>query len=125
MTEMKPGAIVHVELSSSNPAATQKFLETVFGWKFKKEAADMGMEYWSWDAGSGPGGGLMKPMQGMPPGTLNYVLVESVDAATKKITAAGGKVVMPKQEIPKVGWFAVFEIPGGVMQAVYQPLAPR
>jgi uncharacterized protein len=125
MAEMKPGAIVHVELSSSNPAATQKLLETVFGWKFKKEStAELGMEYWTWDAGSGPAGGLMKPMEGRPPGTLNYVLVESVDSASKKISAAGGKVVMPKQEIPKVGWMAVFEIPGGVMQAIFQPAAP-
>jgi uncharacterized protein len=120
MSDPKPGAIVHIEYTTKDPAATQKFLEAVFGWKIKKESMDTGMEYWTFDAGSGPGGGLMKPMEGMHPGTMSYVLVESVDAATKKITAHGGKVIMPKQEIPKIGWFAVFEIPGGLVQAVYQ-----
>jgi predicted enzyme related to lactoylglutathione lyase len=66
----------------------------------------------------------MKPIGEMPPGTLNYVLVDSVDASVKKITQHGGKVLMPKQEIPKVGWFAVYEAPGGVVQAIYQP-APK
>ncbi|HEY6238496.1 MAG TPA: VOC family protein, partial [Thermoplasmata archaeon] len=75
MTDPKPGAIVHVELSSKDPPATRKFLTGVFGWKFKKEETMPEMEYWTFDAGSGPGGGIMKPMEGMPPGTLNYVLV--------------------------------------------------
>lgn len=127
MVDPKPGAVVHVELTSSDLPATRKFLEGVFGWKFKKE--EMGgpadMEYWTWDAGSGPGGGLTKPMGGMPPDTLNYVLVESVDAALKKIAAHGGKIIMPKQEIPKIGWFAIYEIPGGVTQAVYQSAMKR
>ena len=123
MEAPKPGAIVHAEITSKDLAATRKFLEGVFGWKFKKEA--MGeMEYWTFEAPSGPGGGLMSPMKGMTPGTLNYVLVESVDAAVKKIVAHGGKILLPKQEIPKVGWFAVYEIPGGVTQAVFQTVMP-
>ena len=121
MTDPKPGAVVHVEMSSSDPAATRKFMEGVFGWKFKKE--NMGdMEYWTFDAGSGPGGGLMKPMAGMPPGTLNYLLVESVEAATKKITSHGGKIITPRMEIPTVGWFAIYELPGGIVQAIYEPI---
>ena len=120
MTDPKPGAIVHVELSSKDPAATRKFFEGVFGWKFKKEDMSTEMEYWTFDAGSGPGGGLMAPMEGMPPGTLNYILVESVDAALKKIASHGGKIMMPKTEIPKVGWFAMFEVPGGLVSAVYE-----
>jgi predicted enzyme related to lactoylglutathione lyase len=123
MTDPKPGAIVHVELSSKDPPATRKFLTGVFGWKFKKEESMPEMEYWTFDAGSGPGGGIMKPMEGMPPGTLNYVLVDSIDAAVKKITAHGGNIMMPKQEIPNVGWFAVYEVPGGIVQAIYQPKA--
>ena len=93
MTDPKPGAIVHVELSSTNLPASRKFLEGVFGWKFKKEA--MGdMEYWTFEAAGGPGGGLMAPMAGMPPSTMNYVLVKSVDESVKKITAHGGKITM-------------------------------
>jgi predicted enzyme related to lactoylglutathione lyase len=125
MTDPKPGAIVHVELSSTNLAATRKFFETVFGWKFKKEAMPEG-EYWTFDAGSGPAGGVTNPMGGMPPATLNYILVESVDASVKQITTHGGKIVVPKQEIPQVGDFAVFEAPGGNHLAIFQSkMAPR
>lgn len=123
MVDPKPGAVVHVELTSNDLSATRKFLEGVFGWKFKKEEMPgMGdMEYWTFDAGSGPGGGLTNPMDGRPADTLNYILVESADAAVKKIVAHGGKIIMPKQEIPKIGWFAIYEIPGGVVQAIFQP----
>jgi len=121
MVEMKPGVIVHVELTSNDPAATQKFLEGVFGWKFKEEMMSPEMQYWTFEAPSGPGGGLTKPMAGMPPSTLNYVLVESAAIAVKKIKAHGGKIMMDTTEIPKVGWFAVYEVPGGVIQAVFEP----
>ena len=121
MSDPKAGAVCHVELTSSDLAATRKFLETVFGWKFKKEEMGPGMEYWTFEASNGPGGGLMGPMEGRDPGTLNYILVDSVDAAVKKIKASGGKILMDKQEIPNVGWFATYMIPGGVAQAIYQP----
>lgn len=121
MANEKPGAIVHVELTSNDPAATRKFLEGVFGWKFKKEEMDPSMEYWTFDAGSGPAGGLTAPAEGMPPSTLNYVLVDSVEAAVKKVKSHGGKVMMDRTEIPTVGWFAVYQIPGGVTQAVFEP----
>lgn len=121
MTDPKPGAVCHVELTSSDLPATRKFLEGVFGWKFKKEEMGPGMEYWTFEASNGPGGGLMAPMEGRPPGTLNYVLVDSIEASVKKIKAHGGHVVMDKEEIPNVGWFAVYVVPGGFPQAIYQP----
>jgi predicted enzyme related to lactoylglutathione lyase len=119
MTDPTPGSIVHVELSTTDLPAARKFYEGVFGWKFKKESMPEG-EYWTFEAPSGPRGGFTNPMGGMPPGVLNYILVESVDAAVKKITAHGGKIILPKQEIPQVGWFAIFESPGGNTLAVYQ-----
>ena len=121
---MKPGAVVHVELTSNDLPATRRFLEAVHGWKFKKEEMGGGMEYWTFEAPSGPAGGLMAPMEGRPPGSLNYVLVENAEAALKKVTAHGGTVLAPKQEIPNVGWFAVYQMPGGVMQAIFQPSTP-
>jgi len=124
MTDIKPGAIVHAELASNDIAATRRFLEKVFAWKFKKEEMGPDMEYWTFNPGSGPAGGLMPAMEGRPPSTVNYMLVESVDAAVKKITSNGGTILVPKQEIPKVGWCAIFEIPGGVMAAVFQPKMP-
>ena len=122
MSEIKPGAVVHVEMTSKDLPATRKFLEGVFGWKFTKNTMPEG-EYWTFDAGSGPRGGLAEPMEGAHPSTLNYILVESVPEAIKKIKSHGGKIVMDATEIPSVGWMAVYEIPGGVHQAIFQPIA--
>ncbi|MGQ9718360.1 MAG: hypothetical protein ACUVWK_00670 [Nitrososphaerales archaeon] len=33
-----------------------------------------------------------------------YVLVESVDEYCKKIEKLGGKVIVPKMEVPNMGW---------------------
>jgi predicted enzyme related to lactoylglutathione lyase len=123
MTDPKPGAIVHIELTSNDLPATRKFYEGVFGWKFKKESMPTG-EYWTFEAPSGPAGGVTHPMPGMHPATLHYVLVESVDAAVQKITGHGGKILLPKQEVPGVGWFAIFESPGGNTVAVFQGKPP-
>lgn len=67
------------------------------------------MEYWMIKTGKkkeeGINGGLSKKGEtGMP--NMNTIDVPSVDKFSKKIQAKGGKVLMPKMAIPKVGWFA-------------------
>jgi predicted enzyme related to lactoylglutathione lyase len=120
MTDPEPGAIVHAEITSTDLAATRTFYEGVFGWKFKKESMAEG-EYWTFTAANGPGGGLTSPMEGSAPATLNYLLVASVETAVKKIVAHGGKILIPRTEIPHVGYFATYEAPGGLVGAIYEP----
>jgi predicted enzyme related to lactoylglutathione lyase len=52
--------------------------------------------------------------------TTNTVGVESVDAAIKAATDAGGKLVMPKTPIPGVGYFAYCEDTEGNLFGVMQ-----
>jgi len=44
---------------------------------------------------------------------LNYISVESVEEYSKKVTALGGKILVPKMEIPTIGWWALAEDPEG------------
>ena len=119
----KPGSFVHIEIASENPSRTRKFLEDVFAWKFEDIPE---MNYTTYDAGSGPGGGLMSPMQGQPPGILNYVLSNDIDRDIERIENAGGSIIVPKMEIPNMGWWAGFKEPTGLMLALYQAKsAPR
>lgn len=117
------GTIVHCELYSEDPAKTQEFYSKVFGWKFQ-EIPNAG--YWLIKAPERPNGGLLqkrrptKPGGFVPPATLNYILVKSVDETAKKITDAGGKILVPKYEIPGMGWFSVFEAPGGIVHNVLE-----
>ncbi len=122
MARPKTGEVVHVELWSKTPKETKRFFSTVFDWKFTEIPE---MDYATFEAPGGPGGGIMAVPKGTKPDVLNYLLVPSVDTYLKKIAQAGGKIRMPKQEIPKMGWFAIAEAPGGIGFAIYQSARKR
>jgi len=44
---------------------------------------------------------------------INYISVESVEEYSKKVTALGGKILVPKMEIAGIGWWALAEDPDG------------
>ncbi len=97
---------VHFDLTADNPERAIKFYEGVFGWKFNKWGGGE-VPYWVVETGDGPGinGGLAKRRHPSS-GTTNSISVDSVDAASKKVESAGGKVVEPKMTIPTVGYVA-------------------
>jgi len=112
----KPNSIVHVEFHSTAPEKTKAFLSDVFGWKFQDMPE---MNYSMFDPPSAPGGGLQKA-ENLPAGVLDYILSENIERTLGKIRASGGTVLMPKTEIPGMGWFAVFNDPTGIALAVYE-----
>lgn len=117
MATPKPGSFVHIEIASADPARTRKFLEDVFAWKFEDVPE---MNYTMYDPGSGPGGGIMSPMEGQGPGILNYIMSTDIDRDLAKIQSAGGSVLVPKMEIPNMGWWAGFREPTGLTLALYE-----
>ncbi|WP_415309781.1 hypothetical protein [Candidatus Nitrosocosmicus sp. FF01] len=50
----------------------------------------------------------------------NYITVGSIDEYTIKITEKGGKIVIPKTEIPNMGYFTVFLDSEGNMLGLYE-----
>ena len=109
-----PDKISHFELPAKDVNNSKKFYSKVFGWKFTK-APMPGVEYWLIDTGSKEvGGGLYKRESSMPNiGPVNYASVKSLNASVKRFTNAGGKILVPKQEIPNVGWVAIGADPEG------------
>ena len=110
--------IVHFEIPAKDPAKLSQFYSKLFGWSFEKwESPGAEMDYWmiktrDKDDSAGVNGGMMKKTD--PNQTpLNYVLVESVDEFSKKLVQLGGKIIMPKTEIPNMGHFAVALDPEG------------
>lgn len=66
------------------------------------------MEYWMGSTNDDQtiGVGVMKRQ--MPQHTVtNYIDVESVDEYSKKVEKLGGKIKVPKTEVPGMGWFVV------------------
>ncbi len=110
------GNYTSVEIVSKRPRETQAFFHEVFGWKITK--APHMEDYSFYRTTAEPHGGLRTPtMKEEPPSNLPYIGVKSIDKTVSKIEAAGGKILVPKTEIPP-GWFAVFQAHGGVVQAV-------
>jgi len=122
----KEGTLVHFEIPATDPAKISSFYSQLFGWKFNKWEGGS-MDYWliSHKDATSPDdtmGGLFKrnnPQEQF----LNYVLVKSVDDSLAKATDLGAKVLMAKQEIPNMGWFAVLADPDGNTFALYQSKA--
>ncbi len=65
------------------------------------------MNYWLVTTGEdkepGINGAITEKSENVP-ATTNTVSVQSFDEAVKKITAAGGKVLMPKMAVPGIGY---------------------
>jgi predicted enzyme related to lactoylglutathione lyase len=123
--------IVHFEIPAKNVQKLKTFYENVLGWKIIK-APMGGMEYWlvhtvptdekGMPQRPGVNGGIYprQPEQAnMKP--VNYVTVEDIDEYTAKVTKQGGKILMPKQQVPTVGWVAVAEDPEGNQFGLLQP----
>lgn len=110
------------ELASSDPAATRHFLERVFGWDFTAMKMPMG-EYLSYRTPGGGQGGIRPTQANEPPMSMAYVRVEDLDAALVRIKRAGGEIVLPRVDVPEMGSFFWFKIPGGPVMACWQDAA--
>ncbi|HXO43578.1 MAG TPA: VOC family protein [Thermoanaerobaculia bacterium] len=100
------GRVIHFELNADDPERAAQFYQAAFGWQITKWGGPT--DYWmvkTGDAGPGIDGGILKRPQ---PGatTVNTIGVDSIETAVGQITAAGGRLVVPKFGVPGVGWVA-------------------
>ena len=119
--------IVHFEIPADDVEKLRKFYSALFGWKIEKMPGPM--EYFMVqtvpidDKGMpvrpGVNGGMMKK-QNPEHNPVNYITVESVDEYVKKIEALGGRVIVPKMEVPGIGWWASALDPEGNQFAIMQ-----
>jgi len=121
--------IVHFEIPADDVEKLRKFYSKLFGWKIEKTPGPI--EYWMIETvpvdkrgmpiRPGVNGGMMKRQQPEHK-PVNYIAVESVDEYTKKIEALGGKVLVPKMEVPGIGWWALALDPEGNQFAILQSM---
>ena len=124
--------IVHFEIPADDVEKLRKFYSKLFGWKIEKTPGPI--EYWMIETvpvdkkgmpiRPGVNGGMMKRQQPEHK-PVNYISVESVDEYTKKIKALGGTVLVPKMEVPGIGWWALALDPEGNQFAILQSMQPR
>ena len=121
-TTIQQGQWCHIEIPSNDPENTSKFYSEVFGWKINPvPMGDMGIYHlYETPGGGGVGGGIWNPPEGIPRQMINYVNVEEIDPITAKAEANGGKVVMPTQEVPGIGWFSLIADPDGNIFGIWK-----
>ena len=115
---MSAHPIVHLEISAADPKAASKFYADLCGWKIE---VDPNFNYYQFAAEGGPGGGFVQPDGKMynAGDIVPYIQTDDIDATLKKAEALGGKVALPKTEIPGQGWFAFFTDPTGNRIGLY------
>jgi len=52
---------------------------------------------------------------------VNYITIESIDESIAKVKKLGGKILVPKQQVPTVGWIAVAADPEENQFGMLQP----
>jgi len=111
--------VVHFELWAKDAAKTAEFYERVFDWKIQHMPE---LNYRICDTGgAGINGGIMTPKEGPWPGNMSfYISVPDLDEHAKKIVAAGGKMIVEKQEVPGMGSFSLFSDPEGHVLGIWQ-----
>ena len=117
---MSKHPIIHIEFSSKNRETDASFFSELFGWSFSQMPE---MNYATFEAEGGPGGGLNPIQDEYPAGTIMvYVQTDNIDESLTKAVELGGELVHPKSEIPGVGWYAFFLDLTGNKIALLQPL---
>jgi uncharacterized protein len=124
MTHHEHPTTDHVEYASSDPAATRKFLEKTLGFHFQvmEEMGGYGLRTDKTEHGAGTGVRLVE--KGESPGTIAYITVKNLDESLIEVQKEGAKVVVPKVEVPGLGWHAVVHAPGNFLLGLYQ-MGPR
>ncbi|WKY44622.1 VOC family protein [Eubacteriaceae bacterium ES2] len=103
-------SIIHFELCADQPERAVKFYQEVFDWQISNFGGPE--DYWlvTTHKENEPGiNGAIKKRDQPTETTINTIEVASFDEFAKKIEAAGGTLLMPKQIIPGVGYFAYFK----------------
>jgi uncharacterized protein len=119
-----PAPPTFVEFACEDPAGTRKFLTSVFAWKFRTVSMPGG-QYLSFRTREGGQGGVRPTRPTESPSSLSYVRVADLDAALRKVQKAGGRVVLPRVDVPGMGSFFWFQIPGGPVLACWQDTPGR
>jgi len=126
--------IIHFEIPANNPEKLSQFYSNLFGWKIEKTSTPETGDYWSIETRAGTAqnmeksmttagvnGGMMKRMDANQK-PVNYIVVESVDDFSKKLQDLGGKIIIPKTPIPKMGAFAVGLDPEGNQVGLFETI---
>jgi predicted enzyme related to lactoylglutathione lyase len=124
-TSYASGTPSWVELQTSDAPAAKQFYGALFGWTYDDRPIDDTNVYSlaqvrGLDVAAITGLGE-QAAQGVPPHWNSFVTVDDVEAATAKVSPAGGTVIMEPFDVFEEGRMAVVADPSGAVFELWQP----
>jgi uncharacterized protein len=111
-----------IDLSSKDPDGSTAFYSKLFGWKVESAGPDAGGYAMARLGGKDVAGiGPTQDPNG-PTAWMLYIGTRDADATSKKVEAAGGKVIAPAFDVFDQGRMAVYQDPSGAFVSVWQPI---
>lgn len=112
--------VVHLELHTSDRAASSRFYSGLLQWQTKRINTPWG-SYHALRLGAGFDGGIVECGTRIA-GWLPYVAVDQIEATTELARRLGARVLLAPREGP-TGWRAVLATPAGGEIALWQAKA--
>ena len=124
------GDYIWYELMTPDPEGSKAFYDAVVGWNISPEGPPEYGGYRMIGRSDGKHAGGVLPLtaemqqHGARPTWLGYIHVQDVDERLHAIEAAGGKTLMPANDIPNVGRIAMVADPQGAPFYIMKPIPP-
>ena len=116
-----PGTPIWVDLGSPDPQASTRFYGQLFGW----DAEDLGEQagHYTMFRHGGQQVAAVGPLmnENQPPAWSTYVSTANAEETARRVTEAGGQVLVPPFAVMDQGTMAVFMDPSGAAFSVWQP----
>lgn len=115
------GRFVWHDILTDDPGRTKAFYTELFGWKTREMQVGNLPNYTAFRCGETEIGGMMPMPESMhlTPHWVCYGSVDNVDAAVSRASALGATVVLPPEDIPSIGRFALLRDPHGATLAPF------
>jgi len=126
---MKKNTVSHFEIYADNPEALTRFYTQLFDWDVQHlaemdyrlvKAVDTGADNRPTTPGAINGGIAKRPEGYGVNGSVNYVMVDSIETYVDKALKLGASLTKGKTAVPGMGWFAMFTDPEGNHFAVFK-----
>lgn len=118
---MRP--IVHVEIAAADSDAQKAFYSALLGWEINEVPMGDDFTYTMFNTGTDTNVALSPVGEGMEPGdVLLYFRSDDLDADMARVSELGGKVILPRQEVPGFGALSMFLDPTGNRVAFWQDI---
>ncbi|MFC0587879.1 VOC family protein [Novosphingobium aquiterrae] len=123
------GSWIWYELMTPDPDGAKAFYDAVVGWTLVPGSPQTNGYGFIANADGGMTGGVLTLsddmiQHGARPSWLGYIGVDDVDAAVSSVEAAGGKILMPANDVPMAGRIAMVADCCGAPFYVMTPTPP-